>query len=115
MGSQPAIVHDHQPSAISHGRRSQRSGTDDEHAAMKRSQLMTSAVNVAAAERWASALGGAALTAYAIKQLKDRSPAGAALAAAGTALMYRGATGHCPMYSAAGINTAHDGSETKQA
>jgi uncharacterized membrane protein len=76
---------------------------------------MTSAVNVAAAERWASALGGAALTAYAIKQLKDRSPAGAALAAAGTALMYRGATGHCPMYSAAGINTAHDGSETKQA
>ena len=76
---------------------------------------MTSAVNVAAAERWASALSGAALTAYAIKQLKDRSPAGPALAAAGTALMYRGATGHCPVYSAAGINTAHDVDETKRA
>src|SRR5436190_5126854 len=76
---------------------------------------MTSMVNVADFERWASALGGAALTAYAIKQLKDRSPSGPALAAAGTALIYRGATGHCPVYSAAGINTAHDESETKRA
>jgi len=70
---------------------------------------MTSTVNVADVERWASALGGAALTAYGIKQLKDRSPAGAALAAAGGALIYRGATGHCAVYSAAGISTAdHD-------
>jgi uncharacterized membrane protein len=68
-------------------------------------EWMTSSINVAEAERWASALGGAVLTAYGIKQLKDRSPAGAALAAAGSALMYRGATGHCPMYAAAGINT----------
>jgi uncharacterized membrane protein len=75
---------------------------------------MTSAVNVAAVERWASALGGAALTAYAVKQLKDRSPAGAALAAAGTALIYRGATGHCPVYSAAGISTAGDFDDTKR-
>jgi uncharacterized membrane protein len=67
---------------------------------------MTSSINVAGVERWASALGGAALTAYGIKQLKDRSPAGAALAAAGGALIYRGATGHCPMYAAAGITTA---------
>src|SRR6267142_2011828 len=76
---------------------------------------MTSGVNVAGAERWASALGGAALTAFAIKQLKDRSPSGAALAAAGTALIYRGATGHCPMYAAAGINTADDDHDTRQA
>lgn len=77
---------------------------------------MTSEINVAGAERWASALGGAALTAYAIKQLRDRSPAGAALAAAGTALIYRGATGHCAVYEAAGINTAADGrTETKRA
>ncbi len=69
---------------------------------------MTSTINVADVERWASALGGAALTAYGIKQLKDRSPAGAALTAAGGALMFRGATGHCPMYAAAGINTADD-------
>ena len=67
---------------------------------------MTTDINVADVERWASALGGAALAAYGIKQLKDRSPSGAALTAAGTALIYRGATGHCPMYSAAGISTA---------
>jgi uncharacterized membrane protein len=76
---------------------------------------MTSTINVAAVERWASALGGAAITAYGIRQLKDRSPAGAALAAAGGALMYRGATGHCPMYSAAGINTAGDRKGTREA
>jgi len=69
---------------------------------------MTSTINVADVERWASALGGAALTAYGIKQLKDRSPSGAAIVAAGGALMYRGGTGHCPMYAAAGINTASD-------
>src|SRR5206468_9131705 len=68
---------------------------------------MSSAVNVAGVERWASAIGGAALTAYALKQLKDRSPTGAMLAAAGTALIYRGATGHCAMYEAAGIDRAH--------
>ena len=76
---------------------------------------MTSTINVADVERWASALGGAALTAYGIKQLKDRSPAGAAIAAAGSALMYRGATGHCPMYAAAGINTASDTEGTREA
>jgi uncharacterized membrane protein len=76
---------------------------------------MTSTINVADVERWASALGGAALTAYGIKQLKDRSPAGAAITAAGGALMYRGATGHCPMYAAAGINTAGEGDDTREA
>ena len=75
---------------------------------------MTSDVNVADVERWASAIGGAALAAYGIKQLKERSPAGAALAAAGTALMFRGATGHCPMYSAAGINTADGHDDTRE-
>ena len=39
---------------------------------------MTSSINVADVERWASAIGGAALTAYGIKQLKGRSPSGAA-------------------------------------
>jgi uncharacterized membrane protein len=67
---------------------------------------MSSAVNVAGVERWASAIGGAALTAYAVKQLKERSPAGAMLAAAGTALIYRGATGHCAVYEAVGIDRA---------
>ncbi len=66
---------------------------------------MASSLNVAGVERWASALGGAALAAYGIRQLKGRAPAGAAMAAAGSALMYRGATGYCPMYAAAGLNT----------
>jgi uncharacterized membrane protein len=76
---------------------------------------MTSTVNVADFERWASALGGAALAAYGIKQLKDRSPAGAAIAAAGSALIYRGATGHCPVYEATGINTANGLDDTRGA
>jgi uncharacterized membrane protein len=76
---------------------------------------MTSGVNVASAERWASALGGAALTAFAIKQLKDRSPAGAMLAAAGTMLIYRGASGHCAGYAVAGIDRANARSDTKHA
>lgn len=66
-------------------------------------------VNVAGAERWASALGGAALAAFGLKQIKDdRSPAGALIAAAGGMLIARGATGHCPMYAVAGVNTADD-------
>jgi uncharacterized membrane protein len=76
---------------------------------------MTSTINVADVERWASALGGAALTAYGIKQLKDRSPSGAAIVAAGGTLMYRGGTGHCPVYAAAGINTASDREGTREA
>jgi uncharacterized membrane protein len=91
------------------------SGTVNERSGAKKEKPMTSEVNVAAPERWASALSGAALTAYGIKQLKERSPVGAALAAAGTALIYRGATGHCAMYEAAGINTADDRTETKKA
>ena len=68
---------------------------------------MNAHVNVADAERWASALGGAALTAWGLRQLReDRSPAGAMMAAAGGALIARAATGHCPVYSAAGFNTA---------
>jgi len=76
---------------------------------------MNSTVNVAGVERWASAIGGAALAAYGVKQLKDRSPAGVALAAAGSALIYRGATGHCHVYGAAGINTASDRDDTRTA
>jgi uncharacterized membrane protein len=76
---------------------------------------MNSTVNVADVERWASALGGAALAAYGIKQLKERSPAGAAIAAAGSALIVRGATGHCPVYAATGVNTAGDRSDTRAA
>ena len=70
--------------------------------------------NVAEVERWASALGGAALAAYGIKQIRERSAAGAFLAAAGGTLIYRGATGFCPVYSAAGISTADDEFDTRE-
>ncbi len=76
---------------------------------------MTSTVNIAEAERWTSALGGAALSAYGIRLLRDRSMAGAFLAAAGTALIYRGATGRCPWYTAMGINTANGRKDTRVA
>src|SRR6476660_2956662 len=85
---------------------------NDRHA---RSNCMTSTVNVADVERWASALGGAALTAYGIRHLKEKSMAGAMIAAAGTSLIYRGATGHCPMYASAGINTANGDTDTRAA
>lgn len=73
---------------------------------------MESLRNVAELERWASALGGAALAVYGIKQ---RSWPGAMIAASGGALIYRGATAHCPVYSAAGVNTARDGTDTRRA
>jgi uncharacterized membrane protein len=76
---------------------------------------MTPTVNVADVERWASALGGAALTAYGIKHLKEKSVAGAMIAAAGTTLIYRGATGHCPVYASAGIDTANGNTDTRTA
>lgn len=77
----------------------------------KAEQLMTSAerghTNVAMAERWASTLGGGALAVYGLTRgIRRRSPGGLAAAAAGGVLLYRGVTGHCPGYEAAGINTA---------
>src|SRR3954470_11117091 len=70
-------------------------------------------VNVADVERWASALGGAALAAYGIRQVREeRSMAGAMIAASAGVLIYRGATGRCPMYAATGINTADTDTRT---
>jgi uncharacterized membrane protein len=64
---------------------------------------MSSGRNVGEVERWASALGGAVLAAYGIRQ---RSVAGAMIATSGGILIARGATGYCPMYAAAGVNSA---------
>jgi len=75
---------------------------------------MNAQVNVADAERWVSALGGAALTAWGLKQLRDeRSPAAAMIAAAGASLIVRGASGHCPVYSAAHVSSAR--TDTREA
>jgi uncharacterized membrane protein len=60
-------------------------------------------VNVGQAERWASAIGGGALALYGLTR---GSMGGVALALLGGTLVYRGASGHCTAYSAAGINTA---------
>jgi len=52
-------------------------------------------------ERWFSLIAGGALAAYAMKR---RTGASGAAALAGSALMYRGATGHCHVYQALGVN-----------
>lgn len=72
---------------------------------------MVPALNVAHSERWASAVGGAALVMYGLKR---RSMPGSMMALSGTALLLRGATGHCPMYAAIGVTTA-DQSDTRTA
>ncbi len=65
----------------------------------------SSGVNVGQIERWASALGGGALALYGITR---GSLGGIALALVGAALVQRGATGHCNLYSAMNYSTAGD-------
>ena len=61
-------------------------------------------VNVSRVERWLSMVAGGALAAYGLKR---REMPGGAVAIAGAALLYRGATGHCDLYQALGINRAN--------
>lgn len=63
----------------------------------------SSNVNIGRVERWLSMAAGGALAAFALKR---RAPASGAVAMAGAALLYRGATGHCHMYEALGVNRA---------
>lgn len=60
-------------------------------------------VNVGKQERIASLAGGSALVLYGLTR---RSWGGVATALLGGGLVYRGATGQCPAYSAAGKSTA---------
>ncbi len=64
----------------------------------------TSKPNVNSFERLASLLGGGLLTFYGLRR---RSPGGLGLALAGGYMVYRGLTGHCPLYQAFHIDTAH--------
>jgi hypothetical protein len=67
--------------------------------------------NVGTVERWASAAGGGALLAWALGHRRLSATMGA-LALGGAALLFRGATGHCPVYSSLGMDTAdHDPSQ----
>jgi len=65
--------------------------------------IKPSNINVSQNERIASTLGGALLAGFG---LANGGVMGLLLAATGGALAYRGVTGHCSAYAAAGINTA---------
>jgi uncharacterized membrane protein len=67
--------------------------------------------NISEAERWASAIAGAALAAWALQR---RTRDAWALGALSGALLYRAGTAHCPVYEAAGLSTAEN-SSTKRA
>ena len=60
-------------------------------------------INVGRTERWLSVIAGGALALYALKR---RTPAGGAAALTGSVLLHRGATGHCHLYQALGVNRA---------
>jgi uncharacterized membrane protein len=60
-------------------------------------------INVGPAERWLSMVAGGMLAAYGFKR---RETPGGAAALAGAALLYRGATGHCDVYKALGVDHA---------
>ncbi|MCM0080746.1 DUF2892 domain-containing protein [Geomonas sp. Red32] len=65
-------------------------------------------VNVNDKERTASVMGGAALALSGLRSLtKKQYLPGLAMMAAGGMLLYRGATGHCDLYQALGVDTAH--------
>lgn len=66
--------------------------------------------NVGSVERWLSLTAGAALVTAAAKR---RRPAGWVYGALGAALLYRGGTGHCPVFAAAGISTADETSSRR--
>ena len=68
-------------------------------------------VNVGAAERGLTGLAAAALG---VSGLARRGAAGFGLVAAGGFLAWRAASGHCPVYQLAGVDTAHRDS-TKEA
>ena len=69
-------------------------------------------VNVAELERWGSVASGAAALAYG---LSGRARSRTLWSAAGSALVYRGMTGHCPVYSTLGVTTARSDADTRAA
>ena len=69
-----------------------------------RGRSQHSGVNVGGTERAVSKLGGAVLAGLGVGR---GWLFGLALAALGGALVYRGMSGHCYAYEAAGIDTAH--------
>ena len=68
--------------------------------------------NLSDAERWASVGAGAGLVVYG---LRKRSWPGVLLAGLGGALIRRGATAHCDIYGALGLNTSRSADDTRAA
>lgn len=62
-------------------------------------------LNVGNAERCLSVITGTALAAYGLKR---RSIGGLVLGGIGAALLWRGATGKCPIYESLGLSTAEN-------
>lgn len=68
--------------------------------------------NVAPAERFASVMAGGALAAWALKSLRTRTTLGVMAGLVASELLWRGATGRCPLYSTLGVSTAGAERET---
>jgi uncharacterized membrane protein len=68
--------------------------------------------NITDLERWLSLAAGTSLALYGLSR---RKTAGWILSAFGGMLIQRGATGHCHVYEAFGINTAGTGDDTRRA
>ena len=72
---------------------------------MEHARITHAQKNVNDPERWISVVFGGALTAYGLKM---RSIPGFILSAIGGALVWRGATGHCPVYEGLGVSSVPD-------
>jgi uncharacterized membrane protein len=68
--------------------------------------------NVSDVEKWLSLAAGTGLALYGLSR---RKTAGWMLTALGGMLIQRGATGHCQIYQALGVNTAGTGDDTRAA
>jgi uncharacterized membrane protein len=68
--------------------------------------------NISDVEKWLSLAAGTGLALYGLSR---RKTAGWMLTALGGCLIQRGATGHCQMYEAFGLNTAGTGDDTRRA
>jgi uncharacterized membrane protein len=76
---------------------------EEQHHAEQHHEETGKQPNVSDLERWISALGGSFLITCGLGQ---KGITRLALAALGGGLVYRGVTGHCPLYTALGMDTA---------
>lgn len=84
---------------------SSRQGRNDQRSEQGESQQEHKPVNVGQGERAVSVAAGAIL---ALTGMSRRSLPGLLIAGVGGAMIYRGSTGHCPVYEALEVDTAHD-------